>query len=223
MAGTDDSTPPGRADRDDDADVLDRLRALPVAVIGDVMDRLGLMNAAIKPIWPGARFAGHALTVWTRAGDNKTIHEALPLVRPDDVIVVNGESDESRALIGELIARRAQVAGAAGFVLDGAARDAEGIEALGVPVFARAITPAGPYKFGPGRIGGSIAVGGVVVSAGDYIAGDADGVVVIAPNLIDDVLDAAEAKARREAEILVAIGTGAGNPAGSVHTVAAQR
>jgi regulator of RNase E activity RraA len=223
MTATDDTTAPQAARGEDDSVILGRLRALPVAVIGDVMDRLGLLHSAIKPIWPGARFAGHALTVWTRAGDNKTIHEALPLVQPGDVVVVNGEADESRALIGELIARRAQVAGAVGFVLDGAARDAEGIAELGVPVFARAVTPAGPYKFGPGRIGEPVAVGGVVVTPGDYVAGDADGVVVIAQNRIAEVLDAAEAKAQREAEILVAIGAGAGNSAGSVNTVAAQR
>jgi regulator of RNase E activity RraA len=198
--------------RDDEDAVLERLRALPVAVIGDVMDRLGILHSAIKPVWEGARLAGRALTIWTRAGDNRTIHEALQLVQANDVIVVNGEADENRALIGELIGRRAQVAGAAGFVLDGAARDAEGLAKLGIPVFARAVTPAGPYKFGPGRIGVPVAVGGVVVEPGDYIAGDADGVVVIAQDRIDQVLDAAESKARREIGILEAIGAESPSP-----------
>ncbi|QPZ38207.1 methyltransferase [Paramicrobacterium chengjingii] len=197
-------TPP--SDTHASSQTLQRLRALPVAVVGDVMDRLGIMNSAIGPVWGGARLAGRAVTVWTRAGDNKTIHEALPLVKRDDVIVVNGEGDVSRALIGELIGRRAQVAGAAGFVIDGAVRDATGLEELGVPTFARAVTPAGPYKFGPGRINVPVAVGGVVVQPGDYVSGDEDGVVVISPNQIDDVLDAAEAKARREIDILESIG-----------------
>lgn len=202
--------------REDEDAILERLRALPVAAIGDVMDRLGILNSAIKPVWDGARLAGRALTVWTRAGDNKTIHEAIPLVQRDDVIVVNGEADESRALIGELLGRRAQVAGAAGFVLDGAARDAKGLAELGIPVFARTVTPAGPYKFGPGRIGVPVAVGGVVVEPGDYIAGDADGVVVITPESIDEVLDAAEAKARKEVAILKAIGAESPNPVDAV-------
>lgn len=186
----------------DEKERIARLSRLPTAVIGDVMDRLGLMHSGIKPVWPGARLTGRALTIWTRAGDNKTIHEALPQVGRGDVLVVNGEGDVTRALIGELIGRRAQVAGGAGFVIDGAVRDASGLQELGVPVFARAVTPAGPYKFGPGRINLPIAAGGVAVLPGDYIVGDEDGVVVITPAEVDRVIVAAEAKHEKEIGIL---------------------
>jgi regulator of RNase E activity RraA len=181
---------------------LERLAFIPTATLGDVMDRLGLMHSAIKPVWPGAVLVGRALTIWTRAGDNKTIHEAIPLVRRDDVLVISGEGDETRALIGELIGRRAQVAGGAGFVIDGAVRDVGGLAELGVPVFARAVTPAGPYKFGPGKINVPVSVGGVAVLPGDYIVGDSDGVVVITPSDVDAVIEAGEAKREREADIL---------------------
>lgn len=184
---------------------LDRLGRLPTAVIGDVMDRLGLMHSGIKPVWTGATLVGRARTIWTRAGDNKTIHEALPDVQANDVLVVNGEGDLTRALIGELIGRRSQRAGAAGFVIDGAVRDASGLAELGVPVFARAVTPAGPYKFGPGRIQVPVAVGGVAVIPGDYIVGDEDGVAVVAPAQVEAVIVAAEAKHQREIDMLVAM------------------
>ncbi|RNE62076.1 RraA family protein [Cryobacterium tepidiphilum] len=186
---------------------LERLALVPTATLGDVMDRLGLMHSAIKPMWRGAVLVGRALTIWTRAGDNKTIHEALPLVRQDDVLVISGEGDETRALIGELIGRRAQVAGGAGFVIDGAVRDVDGLAELGVPVFARAVTPAGPYKFGPGRINVPVSVGGVAVLPGDYIIGDADGVVVIAPAHVDSVIEAGEVKREKEAGILARLAT----------------
>jgi RraA family protein len=174
-------------------DPLARLAALPAANIGDAMDRLGVIDSRIRPIWPGARLAGRAFTVWTRSGDNALVHQALEVVSPGDVIVINGGGDESRALIGELIGQRAKNAGVAGFVIDGAARDADGLSELGMPVFARAVTPAGPYKNGPGHLGRTIAVGGVAIAPGDFIFGDADGVVVVPAADGERIATAAEA------------------------------
>lgn len=186
-------------------DVVDELGSLPVANIGDAMDRLGLLDSRIQAVWPGARLAGTALTVWTRAGDNAAIHEALRIARPGDVIVVNGQGDESRALLGDLIGARALAAGVAGFVLDGAARDADTLGEIRMPVFARACTPAGPYKFGPGRVGVTVAVGGVAVNPGDVVVGDGDGVAVIARDDAARVAAAArevfDEEARRRADI----------------------
>lgn len=176
-----------------DRDILDRLAKLPAANIGDAMDRLGVADSAIQAIWPGARLAGPAFTVWTRPGDNRGIHKALELARPGDVIVVAGGGDESRALLGELIGERAINAGIAGFALDGAARDAEALGEIGMPVFARATSPAGPYKDGPFRVGTALAFGGVPVLPGDVIVGDSDGVVVIPREQAAAVADAAEA------------------------------
>ena len=174
-------------------DVIDRLAKLPAANIGDAMDRLGVADSAIQAIWPGARLAGPAFTVWTRPGDNQGIHRALELARPGDVIVVCGGGDESRALLGELIGERAINLGLAGFALDGAARDAEALGEIGMPVFARAITPAGPYKNGPSRLGTPISFGGVPVLPGDIIIGDSDGIVVVPREQAAIVADAAEA------------------------------
>lgn len=174
-------------------DIIERLGKLPAANIGDAMDRLGVADSAIQAVWSGARLAGPAFTVWTRPGDNKGIHQALKLARPGDVIVVAGGGDESRALLGELIGERAISAGIAGFALDGAARDAETLGEIGMPVFARATSPAGPYKDGPFRIGTAVAFGGVPVLPGDVVVGDSDGVVVVPRELAEKVADAAEA------------------------------
>lgn len=176
-----------------DRDVLERLAKLPAANIGDAMDRLGVADSAIQAVWPGARLAGPAFTVWTRPGDNQGIHRALQLAQPGDVVVVAGGGDESRALLGELIGERAINLGLAGFALDGAARDAEALGEIGMPVFARAITPAGPYKNGPSRLGTPISFGGVPVMPGDVIIGDSDGVVVVPREQAAVVADAAEA------------------------------
>jgi RraA family protein len=175
-------------------EMLRRFAQLPTANVADAMDRLGVLDSRIKGVWPSATVVGPAYTVWTRAGDNKFVHEALRRAQPGDVIVVNGQGDESRALIGELMAERAKATGIAGFVIDGAVRDAETIGAIGVPVFARAVTPAGPYKHGPGRLGQTVAVGGVAVAPGDIVVGDADGVVIVSLGEAAQVLRAAEAK-----------------------------
>jgi RraA family protein len=162
-----------------DAEVIKRFAALPVANISDAMERLGVVDPRVRAIWPCARIAGTAFTVLTRSGDNLFIHKALEVVQPGEIIVVNGQGDESRALLGDLIGARAKARGVAGFVIDGAVRDASGLAEIGMPVFARAVSPAGPYKHGPGSLGKAIAVGGVVVAPGDIIVGDSDGVVVV--------------------------------------------
>ncbi|TXI63973.1 RraA family protein [Mycolicibacterium mageritense] len=176
------------------AELLESFAKLPTANVADAMDRLGALDSRIKPVWAGATIVGPAFTVWTRAGDNKFLHEALRLAAPGDVLVVNGEADESRALIGELMAERAKTRGIAGFVIDGAVRDADTIGEIEVPVFARAITPAGPYKHGPGRLACTVAVGGVAVTPGDIVLGDSDGVVVVPQGVAAEVLTRAEAK-----------------------------
>ena len=176
-----------------DRELIERLAKLPAANIGDAMDRLGVADSAIQAIWPGARLAGPAFTVWVRPGDNQGIHRALQLARPGDIVVVAGGGDESRALLGELIGERAINLGLAGFALDGAARDAEALREIGLPVFARAITPAGPYKNGPSRLGTPISFGGIPVLPGDIIIGDSDGVVVIPREQAIAVAEAAEA------------------------------
>ena len=89
--------------------------------------------------------------------------------------------------------------GIAGFVIDGAVRDADALAELGLPVFARGVTPACPYKNGPGRLNEPVALGGVVVSPGDLIVADADGVVVVKSADVDDVIVAAEEVVAREA------------------------
>jgi regulator of RNase E activity RraA len=176
-----------------DPELVARLAKLPAANIGDAMDRLGIADSAIQAIWPGATLAGPAFTVWTRAGDNQGIHRSLELARPGDVIVVSGQGDTSRALLGELIGERAISAGIAGFALDGAARDAQVLGEIGMPVFARAVTPAGPYKHGPSRVATPIAFGGVPVMPGDIIIGDSDGIVVVPLQDAARIAEAAEA------------------------------
>ncbi|WP_460464343.1 RraA family protein [Arthrobacter pigmenti] len=172
---------------------------MPAANIGDAQERLGIASG-LRPMWAGARVAGRAFTVLCAPGDNLYLHKALMDTQPGDVLVISGGGDESRALLGEMIAIKAKALGVAGFIVDGAIRDAAEMAALEFPVFARAVTPAGPFKNGPGRLKEPVAIAGVVVSPGDIIVADGDGVVVVRPNEAEKVLIEAERIAANEVQ-----------------------
>jgi RraA family protein len=162
-----------------DDNLLEAYQGLAVANIGDARNRMGMVDSGIHSLWKGAKAVGRARTVWVREGDNKAIHEVINHVQPGDIIVINGQGDTNRALIGELITEKLLVRGAVGMIIDGAARDVDVLEEIGFGVWARAVNPAGPYKNGPGQINIPVAIGGVVVNPGDIICADSDGVIVI--------------------------------------------
>ncbi len=175
-----------------------RLREAPAAHVGDALQRMTVMDGGIRLFTARAVLVGTALTVDVRSGDNLAVHRALDEARPGDVLVVNGHGDTTRALIGDLIGEimvNAQVTGA---VVDGAVRDVRAMSEMGLTVYARAVTPAGPFKDGPGAVGVPVAAGGVVVAAGDVIVGDADGVVVVPRSRVRQVADALEGIGKRE-------------------------
>jgi regulator of RNase E activity RraA len=172
--------------------LVERLARFGAAVLGDAMGRRNCVDDALQARWPGAALAGPAFTVWTREGDNLAVHEALEVTAPGAVLVIAGPGATTRALIGEMIGIKAAARGLAGFVIDGAARDIAELEALGVAVFSRGQTPAGPFKTGPYELLPTVAIGGVVVHPGDAVVGDRDGVVVVPRERAAEVLARAE-------------------------------
>lgn len=189
------------------AELIEAFRKLAVANISDNLERQpGAVG--LRPMHDGTPMAGTAFTIRTRAGDNQVIHEALDLIRPGDVLVVDGDGDVSRALIGEIMCAIARKRGAAGFVLDGAIRDVDAISRDSLPVFARASIHRGPYKNGPGEINVPVSVGGMVVQPGDIVVGDCDGVVAFRPGRAAALLEAVRAQEKKEAEILNSIEAG---------------
>lgn len=160
-------------------DVIAAFGQYPAANVGDGMDRFGLMSPTICAQWRGARCVGPAFTILTREGDNLAIHRGLDEVVPGDVLVINGLGADTRAVFGDLLAEICVQRGVAGVVIDGAVRDVEAIAEIGLPLWAKGITPAGPTKNGPGAVGGTIACGGLVVAPGDLVVADGDGVAVV--------------------------------------------
>ncbi|MBP0445537.1 RraA family protein [Roseomonas sp. SSH11] len=188
-----------------DSSLIARAAKLPVANIGDVMNRLQSMRGGFFAYGGRRTFVGPALTVKARPGDNLFLHRAIDLARPGEVIVCDGGGDLNIALSGDLMIGHAEKRGVGALVLDGAVRDIEGLRKMDIGVWARGANPSGPYKDGPGEIGYPVACGGQVVMPGDLIAADEDGIVVIPRAEAAEVIAAAEKHAAKEAETTAAI------------------
>ncbi len=176
-----------------DPAILARFSLIAAANAADAMGRKGAA-VGVRPVGSslsalnGRSVVGPALTVLTRPGDNLAVHKALDLAEPGDIVVVDAQRDLYSSILGNLLAQYAKSRGVAAIVVDGAVRDQDGISGLGLPVFARAISPIGPIKVGPGDISGAVSIGGTVVHDGDLIIGDSDGVTIVARAELESVL-----------------------------------
>jgi 4-hydroxy-4-methyl-2-oxoglutarate aldolase len=182
--------------------------AYQAAILADVAGRRGALHGRIRALHPRMKMAGTALTVEVRPGDNLMIHAAMSLARPGDVLVIDGKGDQTAALMGTIMITACRKLGIAGVVIDGAVRDALELEEMGYPVFSVGTNPNGPTKLVPGRIGHPVTVGGVTVHAGDFVLGDADGVVVVERDKIESLLPLAAKKVKDEAERIAGIHKG---------------
>ena len=184
-----------------DFGALRELSQYPVALIGDVVNRMGMLSGAIRPRTSLGPLAGSILPVMVREGDNLAIHRALDEAREGDVLVVNAYGFADRAVFGGLLGAGCVARGMAGVVIDGALRDAAEFDELGLPVFSRGVSPAGPYKSGPGSVGLPVACGSVVCNPGDAIIGDTDGIIVLPAESIADLIPKVAKQANYEVEL----------------------
>jgi RraA family protein len=191
-----------------DAELVEAFKRIQTSIISDNLARLVSAGPQIRPFHGSAAMAGTALTVRTRPGDNLFIHKAIDIVEPGQVIVIDGGGSLSNALIGEIMMRIAVKNGAAGFVIDGAIRDAGAFREAQVPCFARGVNHRGPYKDGPGDINVPVPIGDMIVHPGDLVVGDEDGVVAVRPDELQAVLPGALAQVKREADTLQSIAAG---------------
>jgi len=190
------------------AGIVQEAARYQAAIIADVAGRRGALDGRIRAVRPNMKLAGTAFTVEVRPGDNLMIHAAMSLAKPGDVIVVDGKGDVGAALMGTIMMTACKQLGIAGVVIDGAVRDTLEIEEMGFPVFAAGYNPNGPTKNIAGRIGHPISVGGVTVHAGDFVIGDADGVVVVEREKIAGMLPLAAKKVTDETARIEAIRKG---------------
>lgn len=170
------------------------LEGFSTANLADGMKGFYCMDMGIRPMVPGAKMLGPALTVKLRPGDNLMLHKATELVKDGYIVVCDTQGCTSYALLGELMASALKKQNAGGIVIDGVIRDCEEVIEVGLPVYARGAVSCAGDKEGPGEINVPVCCGGVVVRPGDFIAADASGVVVIPREDVADVAAGAKKK-----------------------------
>ena len=154
-------------------------RDAPTGWVVDAQGRRGALPHWIRPLTRATRAVGTALTVRSRPRDNLAPYVALRFARPGDVLVVQTDAYTEASVLGDILFGMARNAGVVAVVTDGMGRDIEGLNAVGLPLFAQGLTPNSPHKDGPGEIGGRVTLGGVAIETGDLIVTDADGVTVV--------------------------------------------
>ncbi|KZE89971.1 4-carboxy-4-hydroxy-2-oxoadipate aldolase/oxaloacetate decarboxylase [Microbacterium sp. TNHR37B] len=184
-----------RADRD----IVSALAAFGSATVHEALGRIGYAGSHIRAIQADVSIAGSAVTVLVPPGDNLMVHAAIEQAQEGDVIVVVPAVDSAYGVIGELMATQMQVRGVRAYVTSGGVRDTAELRRMGFPVWAAHVSALGTVKDTAGSVNVPVVLGSAVVHPGDVIVADDDGVTVVPRRLAAHALEAAQARAAKEA------------------------
>lgn len=174
------------------------LARLGSATVYEAGGRGGYVDADLYQAVPGSRAAGPARTVLCAQDDNLMVHAVMPEVRPGEVIVLSMPEPRAVALVGDLLATQAQVAGAAAILIDASIRDTEELAQMGLPIWSRYVRVKGALKETAGALNVPVTVGGALINPGDVLVLDADGVAVVPADRVAEVLAASLAREETE-------------------------
>ena len=183
-----------------DPDIVAGLGAAGTATVHEATGRSGFVGADIRPIQQGVRLAGSAVTVSSHPGDNLMIHAAVEVCEEDDVLVVTNTAPSTHGMFGELLACSLMARGVRALVIDAGVRDTLELRSLGFPVWSRHVSCQGTVKASAGSVNVPVVLGGVVISPGDVVCADDDGVVVVAGEQAGWALGQATARIAKEDE-----------------------
>lgn len=178
--------------------LIRKFNEIGVATIYEASGRLGSIDPGIKPLAAGSRVLGPAFTVSCHPADNLMLHKALQLAQPGDILVADTGGYCNAGYWGGLMATSAMAFGIGGLVIDGCIRDSAEIINMGFPVFCRGTCIRGTTKSILGTINHPLVFGEVLLSPGDLVIGDDDGLVIVQQTQIEQVLEASVRRVEAE-------------------------